>query len=143
VSLVWDRSLSISLRSTTIGALFELYDRLLAAPPYEPIDFRYPDPSVRRFQTIDYMALALVVEAITPSSSTAYDRTRVRAALLTVLGRLLDHPAPIAQYAALHGLGHLRTKKRVDVIDRYLASRPGIEGAQREYALDARAGTLL
>lgn len=89
------------------------------------------------------MGLALVVEALRPSSSTAYDRTRVCSALLGVLARLLDHPAPVAQYAALHGLGHLPTQKRRDVIDRYLAARPDLETEQREYALAARAGTLL
>jgi hypothetical protein len=143
VSLFWDPSLPITLRSDTIGALFDLYDRLLAAPPYEAIDFRHPDYPPRRFQTIDYMALALVVEAIPPSRSTPYDRTRVRSALLNVLERLLNHPAPVTQYAALHGLGHLRTKKRIDVIDQYLARHPELEPARREYALDARAGTLL
>ncbi|HKW10065.1 MAG TPA: hypothetical protein VJO33_06775 [Gemmatimonadaceae bacterium] len=143
VSLVWDPAIPIALRRATIDALFNLYDRLLAATPYEAIDFRQPDYPPRRFQTIDYMALALVVEAITPSNSTPYDRTRIRSALLSVLGRLLDHSSPVAQYAALHGLGHLRTKRRVEVIDRYLVSQPAVDGAQREYALDARAGTLL
>jgi hypothetical protein len=37
----------------------------------------------------------------------------------------------------------LRTKRRIEVIDQYLATRPAIEGPQREYALNARAGTLL
>jgi hypothetical protein len=105
--------------------------------------FGYPDYPPRRFQTIDYMALALVVEAITPLNSTPYDRTRIRSALLNVLGRLLDHSSPVTQYAALQGLGHLRTKRRVEAIDRYLVNRPAGDGAQREYALSARAGTLL
>lgn len=139
---MWDRSLPFELRGAAITALFELYDRLLAALPYESIDFRRPDSTTRRFKTIDYMGLALVVEALTPSSSNSYDRTRVRGALLDVLSRLLDHPAPVAQYAALHGLGHLKSKKRVDVIDRYMAARPLTE-AQREYALEARSGILL
>ena len=143
VNLVWDRSLAIGLRKATIATLFELYDRLLAASPYEPIDFRAPDRTPRRFLTIDYMALALVVEASSPSSTTAYDRARVRSALLAMLERLLDHPAPVAQYAALHALGHLATRKRLDVIDRYLAARPNLEHEQRAYALKARAGTLL
>jgi hypothetical protein len=143
VNLVWDRSLPFELRRAPITALFELYDRLLAALPYESIDFRHPDSTTRRFKTIDYMGLALVVEASWPSSSTSYDRTRVRAALLDVLSRLLEHPAPVAQYAALHALGHLKSKKRVDVIDHYLAARPQMPDAQREYALDARSGTLL
>jgi len=141
VSLLWDRSLPIALRSATIGALFDLYDRLLAAAPYEPLDFQNPDWPPRRFQTIDYMALALVVEAITPSNSTPYDRTRVRAALLSVLRRLVDHPAPVAQYAALHALGHLRTKKRIAVIDQYLAREH--DPSRRDYALEARTGNLL
>jgi hypothetical protein len=33
-------------------------------------------------------------------------------------------------------------KKRVNVIDRYLATQPDIEAAQREYASHARAGTF-
>ena len=143
VSLVWDRSLPYELRRAAITALFELYDRLLATLPYESIDFRHPDSTPRRFKTIDYMGLALVVEASRPSSSTSYDRTRVRAALLDVLSRLLEHPAPVAQYAALHALGHLKSKKRIDVIERYLAARPHMPEAQREYALDARSGTVL
>src|SRR6185312_15623568 len=85
INLVWDRSLAIGLRNATIAALFELYDRLLAATPYESIDFRAPDRTARRFPTIDYMALALVVEASSPSSTTAYDRVRVRSALLATL----------------------------------------------------------
>lgn len=90
------------------------------------------------------MALALVVEAFVPSRITSsYDRRRVRGALLNVFRRLLDHPAPVAQYAALHGLGHLRSKQRVTVIDQYLAARPDMDANQREYALDARSGTLL
>ena len=143
VSLLWDRSAPLGLRHTTIGALFDLYDRLLAARPYEPIDFAHPDSTSRRFNTIDYMAQALFVEALTPSNSTAYDRTRIRAALLDVLSRLVEHPAPVAQYAALHALGHLKSKKRVAVIDRYLSARPHIGHEQREYALSARAGELL
>lgn len=142
VSLIWDRSLPIPLRGATIEALFDLYDRLLAAAPYEAIDFQHPDWPPRRFQSIDYMALALVVEALTPSNSTASDRTRVRLTLLNTLQRMLNHPAPVAQYAALHALGHLRTKKRVAVIDAYLA-RPEIGTGEREYALNAREGTIL
>ena len=142
VSLLWDRSLPIRDRRRLIAALLPLYDRLLASAPYEVIDFEHPDRTPRRFRTIDYMALALVVEAITPANSTAYDRTCVRASLLDVLERLLEHPAPVAQYAALHGLGHLRSKKRLDAIDRYLAN-PALADSQREYALSARAGTLL
>ena len=143
VSLIWDRSLPITLRNATIAALFELYDRLLAAAPFEPIDFHAPDRTPRRFESIDYMALALVVQASQPAATTAYDRARIRATLLAVLERLLDHAAPVAQYAALHGLGHLPTKRRVDIIDRYLATRPRIAHDQRAYALAARAGTLL
>ena len=144
VSLLWNRSLPFDLRRDTIAALFELYDRLLAAAPHESIDFRHPDSSPRRFQTIDYMALALIVEAFVPANTTSsYDRTRVRGALLNVFSRLLNHPAPVAQYAALHGLGHLRSKKRVAVIDQYLAARREMDATQREYALDARSGTLL
>ena len=143
VSLLWDRSLPLALRNATITALFNLYDRLLAAAPYEPIDFVNPDSTSRRFKTIDYMAMALVVESLPPSNSTAYDRTRIRAALLDVLARLLEHPAQVAQYAALHALGHLKSKKRIEVIDRYLAAQPHIHHEQREYALSARAGELL
>jgi len=143
VSLIWDSAIPIGLRRDTIAALFDLYDRLLAVPAEEAIDFRHPDWPPRRFQTIDYMALSLVVEAITPLNSTPYDRSRIRIALLNVLERLVDHPSLVAQYAALHGLGHLQTKQRIAVIDRYLATRPTLQGAQREFALNARAGTLL
>lgn len=142
VSLLWDSSLPVALRTDAVAGLFQLYDQLLATAPHESIDFGHPYQPPRRFQGIDYMAFALVVEAIRPSSSLPRDRARMRAGLLCVGGRLLDHPAPVAQYSGLHGLGHLRTKKRTDVIDRYLA-RPSVQGASREYALNARAGTIL
>jgi hypothetical protein len=71
------------------------------------------------------------------------DRAAIRNAFLGTFSRLLEHPSPVAQYAGLHGLGHLKHKLRSDVIASYLARHPGLTPAQRRYAAQAQRGHVL
>jgi hypothetical protein len=140
--LIWDAELPLTTRLEVIAGVYPLYDRVLAAPPHEPIDFRYPDDNERRFRTIDYMVPDLLIRRSSPSEGWA-DKKRVKETFLDVFGRLLAHNAPVAQYAALHGLGHLEHHGRKNVIDRYLADHPSLDDGQREYAQNARRGHVL
>jgi hypothetical protein len=77
------------------------------------------------------------------SRADAADQARVSDGFLEVFARLLAHQAPVARYAALHGLGHLHHEGRAAAIDRFLAEHPSMESDQREYALAARCGDVL
>jgi hypothetical protein len=74
---------------------------------------------------------------------TSSDARAVSDAFLAVFTRMVQHPAPIAQYAGLHGLGHLQHRHRPHVIDAYLAANPDLDPSARAYAMTARAGEVL
>jgi hypothetical protein len=138
---IWNPDIPFALRAAVIDSIYDLYDGLIASAPFEPIDFGSPDWPARRFQTIDYMIPDLVLTAW--HREDADDRVRVREAFLELFERLLDHPAPVARYAALHGLGHLEHDGRAAIIDAYLDAHPDITADVRTYALAARRGEVL
>jgi len=141
--LVWSPTLPLSGRLNVVSSIFVLYDQVLASYPYEPIDFDHPDAEPRRYRAIDYMVPDLLLEAPWfPEADTA-DAAQVQAGFLELFTRLLDHHGPVAQYAALHGLGHLKVEGRDAVIDRYLDTHAWLDAAQREYAEAARRGDVL
>ena len=140
--LVWDSALPLDQRRAVIRRVYDLYDQLLAAYPYESVDFRHPDED-RRFNGIDYMVPDLLLSGQAIRDEVDADELAIRAEFLDLFARLLEHPAPVAQYAALHGLGHLEHPERAATIDRYLAARSWMDHDQREYALAARRGEVL
>jgi hypothetical protein len=75
------------------------------------------------------------------------DATHKSRPLLTVLERVLYIPHVGCIESALHGLGHVRREPNHDVIpqiiDRFLASAPGLAPELRAYALDARSSQVL
>jgi len=141
--LIWNPELPSPARHALIQGNYQLYDQVLAPYPYDTIDFRHPDDSDRRFRTIDYMAPDLLLEAPCFRHEDDADAALVRTEFLDLFTRLLAHDAPVAQYAALHGLGHLEHESRATVIQQYLESNTWLDPAQREYAERARCGDLL
>lgn len=141
--LVWNPDLPLGARRAVVESVYTLYDRVLAAYPYDEIDFRHPDASDRRFFTIDYMAPDLLLHAPWFRREDRDDHAEMRAAFLELFRRLLAHDAPVAQYAALHGLGHLDHGGRRDVIDCFLAAHGWLDPAVRAYAEAARRGGVL
>ena len=138
--LIWDSSLSLAPRRALVAAIYPLYDQVLAAPPYQSIHFGQPDMLPRRYRTIDYMVPDLLLDDLGAGRSPAGEP--IRAAFLELFRRLLDHPAPVANYAALHGLGHLRIAGREALIDHYLRTGD-LSAEQRVYAEEARTGDIL
>ena len=141
--LVWDPALPFELRRAVIGGVYGLYDQLLCAYPYHAIDFRHPDDSERPFEGIDYIAPDLLLTTPFIRDESEADQAAVRTAFLELFARLLEHPAPVAQYAALHGLGHLEHPERAATIDRYLSAHAWMDADQQHYALAARRGDVL
>lgn len=141
--LVWNPALPRPARLDVVAGVYTLYDRVLATYPHEQIDFRHPDADPRRFRTIDYMAPDLLLHRPRFRHEDELDVVALREAFLDLFSRLLAHGAPVAQYAALHGLGHLQHEGGVAVIDRYLEAHAWLEPAQREYAEAARTGDVL
>jgi len=141
--LIWDPDLPLATRLHLVDGVYPLYDHILASYPYEGISFRHPDADVRRFRTIDYMAPDLLLKGPWVRHKDKADAAAVREAFLGLFIRLLAHEAPVAQYAALHGLGHLDHHGRAAVIDSYLDTRAWLEPEQRDYALAARTGEVL
>ena len=141
--LVWNPALPFDPRSEVIASTYDLYGELLAQYPFEAIDFRHPDAIPRRFGTIDYMAPDLLLARPWFPQPDAKDQAEVRGSFLELFARLLAHEAPVAQYAALHGLGHLGHDDGPELIDRFLAEHPWLESDQRAYALAARCGDVL
>ena len=140
---IWNPAVSLVDRVRLIESVHGLYDGVLARYPYEPIDFTHPDRLPRRFHTIDYMVPDLLLTGERFMQGEPADRSALRHAFLSLFARLLAHPAPVAQYAGLHGLGHLAHERRSDVIDTFLERHPEISGAQRRYAMRARRGDVL
>jgi hypothetical protein len=71
------------------------------------------------------------------------DASAVRDALLATFQWLLEHPAPVAQYAGLHGLGHLKHPRGAAAIDAYLATHSELNPSQFAYAEAAKRGEVL
>jgi hypothetical protein len=141
--LIWNAVLSQTARLDVVAGVYPLYDHVLASYPYEQIDFRHPDADPRRFQTIDYMATDLLLQKPRFKYQDEADAVIVHTAFLDVFNRLLAHDAPVAQYAALHGLGHLHHEGRKAIIDQYLEAHAWLDPDQRDYAESARAGDVL
>lgn len=137
---VWNPSVAVERRLAAIESVYSLYDQLLAAPPYENIHFGLPDLLPRRYQTIDYMVTDLILMG---RDRTPVATRRMRGACLRVFIRLLHHPAPVAQYSALHGLGHLNRAKGRAEIALYIAEHQDLSEDQIEYAHDAMRGDVL
>ena len=57
--------------------------------------------------------------------------------MFETLAKILELSSPIAQGAALHGLGHLHHPETEGLIDDYLEANPDLEAEMREYALAA------
>jgi len=140
--LVWNPALPLSQRRAVIRSVYDLYDQLLCTYPYEEIDFRHPDGD-RAYEGIDYMVPDLLLSKPWFPDESEADQAAVSTEFLELFARMLEHEAPVAQYAALHGLGHLEHPDRSDTIDRYLAAHSWLEPDQREYALNARRGDVL
>ena len=140
---IWNPDVSLVDRVRLIESVHGLYDDLLARYPYEDIDFAHPDRLPRRFQTIDYMAPDLLLQGAGFGRDDPGDKAAIRNAFLAAYSRLLQHPSSVAQYAGLHGLGHLKHKLRSQVIASYLERHPGLSPAQRGYATRAKRGDVL
>ncbi|HEX6806451.1 MAG TPA: hypothetical protein VF118_00605 [Gemmatimonadaceae bacterium] len=138
----WNPSIALEPRLAAIDSIYFLYDQLLAARPFESIHFRHPDLLPRRFANIDYMVTDLMLLGRGRDRPTA-DARRLRDACLRVFVRLLHHPAPVAQYSALHGLGHLNRAKGRAEIALYIAQHDDLSEDQLEYAHDAMRGDVL
>ena len=140
---LWNPDLPLEGRVATVEAVYHLYDEVLARPPWEPIDFAHPDRLPRRFETIDYMVPDMLVHVPRIGKPESADRAAIRDAFLAMFDRLLYHPSPIAQYAALHGLGHLGHELGPEVVDHYMARHPDMPADQRAYAERAQRGEVL
>ena len=140
---IWNPGVSLVDRVRLVQSVHGLYDDLLASYPYQDIDFAHPDRLPRRFQTIDYMAPELLLLGGAFARDDPGDRAAIRNAFLGTFSRLLDHPSPVAQYAGLHGLGHLKHKLGSDAIASYVERHPGLTPAQRRYAAQAQRGQVL
>jgi hypothetical protein len=140
---VWNPDVAFAERRPAIQTVYDLYDSLLAGRPFESIDFVHPDQLPRRFRTIDYMVPDLLLDGDYLADKRGSDRAAVRDEFFATFRRLLQHPAPVAQYAALHGLGHLKHRLRPQVIDQYLADHAELAADRRTYAEWARQGRVL
>jgi hypothetical protein len=140
---IWNPGVSRVDRVRLVESVQELYDGLLARAPYENMDFRHPDGLQRRFETIDYMVPDLLLSGAGYWGDDPGDAAGIRDAFLATFARLLEHPSPVAQYAGLHGLGHLKHERRSQVIGAYLERHPHLPPAQRGYAARAQRGDIL
>lgn len=139
---IWNAGVSRVDRVRLIESVYELYHAVLARYPYEEIDFAHPDRLARRFQTIDYMAPDLLLTGEGFTREDPEDKAAIRTAFLATFGRMLQHPSPVAQYAGLHGLGHLNHERRSQVIAAYLERQPALRPEQRRYAARAQRGQV-
>jgi hypothetical protein len=140
---LWNPEVPRANRIALIDTVYHLYDDLLARRPLEAIDFRHPDFPKRRFAAIDYMVPDLLLEGGYFRDAEREDQAAIRDAFLTLFGRMLRHPSPISQYAALHGLGHLQHERGSELIDTYIAGNSDMSADQRDYAVRARVGEVL
>jgi hypothetical protein len=140
---LWDEEVPLSDRITAIESVVHLYETVLIQRPFEPVDFHRPDRLPRRFGGVDYMIPDFLMHVPRDVALTSPDARAVSDAFLAAFTRMVQHPAPIAQYAGLHGLGHLQHGHRPHVIDAYLAAHPDLDPAARAYAMAARTGEIL
>jgi hypothetical protein len=93
-----------------------------------------------------YLALYMYwdIAPIWPFGPNAADHSKLEVCLSEMKAALsVDHP--VAAYHALHGLGHFALQVRdrtTPIIDSWLATRPNIGPALRDYAAAARTGCV-
>ncbi len=140
---LWDEDVALSDRLAAIESVVHLYETVLIQRPFEPVDFGRPDRLPRRFGGVDYMIPDFLMHIPRDVDVGSPDAKAVSDAFLAAFTRMVQHPAPIAQYAGLHGLGHLQHRDRPYVVDAYLAANPDLDPDARAYAMTARAGEVL
>jgi hypothetical protein len=129
--LLWNNEVPWAERRACIDAIFTLYADLFPICPVATIDYMIPD------------LLADGYDFGTRHPDANPEDRQVQEALMALFARLLDQPQPAAQYAGLHGLGHLEHPRGPALIDDYLVRHADITASLREYALQARAGDVL
>ena len=91
--------------------------------------------------TATFMLWDLLLECLlSPDDPDAARQRLVRETSLPMLEKILALDSTECQYAALHGLGHLRHEATPEVVRGFLASRAGLEPRLRAYAEQVRDG---
>jgi hypothetical protein len=125
---LWNAAVPWPERAACVAAMEQLYADCLAVGEYDSVDYMWTD----------FLAHGYDFGSRHPAESA--EDARMQQALFDLFARLLARPEPICQYAALHGLGHLRHPAGPGAIAAYLAAHPELTPEQRRYAESAMAG---
>ena len=130
-SLLWDESIDRAKRVILINAMYDLYNNLYRETPldtscnmwWDSLAFDFYDSERRNRDD---------------------EETRViQDAMFSTLKKILEIDATHCQYAALHGLGHLRHPDTEQVINNYLKIHPELTKDEKEYANACITGEIM
>lgn len=105
--LVWENKIDIGLKEKLIYSMFDLYLTLFTVEPFNHICHMWWDSLGYRFYRI-----------INPVENSEYQR--LQHVMFVTLQKILQLDSVDCQFAALHGLGHVRHPENEGVIQAYI-----------------------
>ena len=127
--LLNDGRIDFLLREKCIKAMENLYIKLFTDDPTKSASFMWWDEIC-----FDYF----MKKAVTVTE----DGLKVQNAMFQTLGKILNSNSKYFQLCALHGLGHLRHKDTVYLINEYLERNPSLPAPAKDYAEGCFNGTM-
>lgn len=105
--LVWENKIDVALKEQLIYSMFDLYRTLFAVKPFNQVCNMWWDSIGYRFYRI-----------INPVENSEYQH--LQHVMFVTLQKILQLDSVDCQFAALHGLGHVRHPENAGVIQAYI-----------------------
>lgn len=131
-SLIYDSRIAFVSRQAVIQAIYNLYTKLFI---HDPIEYH-------RYMLWDDLAFNYTVDSF------AYyfkeeEKTLLQNVMFETLGKILNIKNKDCQFAALHGLNHLRHPETESLIRQYMASHDDLTEDDIEFAEACITGTMM
>jgi hypothetical protein len=126
--IIYDSTVPFRLRQLCIESMYSLYDKLFAIPSLPKVCDMWWDGIAYGYFCGNY-------------SRKNEDQRQIQDVMFSTLCRILALSSEPCQYAALHGLGHLRHPDTKQVIEEFLKTHRSFE--DRDYARACITGDIM
>jgi hypothetical protein len=128
--LVWESEAKLELRKQCIRAMYSLFEKFFSKDSLETSCYMWWDSLAYGYCCGNYFR------------ERSDEERRMQDVMFETLCKILSLKSEGCQFAALHGLGHLRHPDTEAAISSYLSLHPELENEAREHALAAIKGEI-
>jgi hypothetical protein len=130
--LIWESELDIGIREKLIYSMYHLYEKLFAIEPLDTSSNMWWDSLA-----YDYY------EGGPRDPQNNKDDKQIQEAMFHTLKKILDLKSEACQWAALHGLGHLRHPDTAAVIEGFIRTNKKLTDDEISYARACISGDIM